>query len=390
MAQTDSLNDTQLPNLIIKAYEQGKKWKDVPAAINLVSKNNLERFNPSSIVQAVNTTPGVRMEERSPGSYRFNIRGSSLRSTFGVRNVKVYYNDIPITDPGGHTYLNQLGYYNFNSIEIIKGPGSSLYGAGTGGVLLIESLGGNEQSGAFTEYAGGSYGLQNIYAGITTGKEQSTSRAGFQHQESNGYRNHSYLKRNVFSWNGLFRLAENKVLKTTFLYGDLFYETPGALTKAEYDANPKASRPGSAFFPSAEAAKASIRQRTFIAGASYDQQLLPKWKNKSVLYGMFTELRNPTIQNYGRSSEPHAGGRTSFQFNQPFQNGKFSFDAGGELQQGFTNVSIFRNISGNADSLLTTDEINNRQSLLFAQAALDFKAVDNQYRSQPQLFAGTF
>ena len=86
----------------------------------------LERFSPTSLVSAVNTTPGVRMEERSPGSYRFNIRGSSLRSPFGVRNVKVYFNDIPITDPGGHTYLNQLGYYNFNSIEIIKGPGNHL------------------------------------------------------------------------------------------------------------------------------------------------------------------------------------------------------------------------------------------------------------------------
>src|ERR1044071_3395085 len=139
-AQSDTTKEANLPDVIVKAYEQGKKWKEEPAAVNFVGKGSLERFSPSSIVQAVNSTPGVRMEERSPGSYRFNIRGSSLRSPFGVRNIKVYYNDIPITDPGGHTYLNQLGYYNFNSIEIIKGPGSSLYGAGTGGVLLIEGM----------------------------------------------------------------------------------------------------------------------------------------------------------------------------------------------------------------------------------------------------------
>jgi iron complex outermembrane receptor protein len=50
------------------------------------------------------------MEERSPGSYRLNIRGSSLRSPFGVRNVKIYYNNIPFTDPGGNTYLNSLAF----------------------------------------------------------------------------------------------------------------------------------------------------------------------------------------------------------------------------------------------------------------------------------------
>src|SRR5690348_2626075 len=144
---------TSLPDITIRAFEQNKTSMNVPAAVNLINKQALGLFSPTSVVQAVNTTPGVRMEERSPGSYRFNIRGSSLRSLFGVRNVKVYYNDIPITDPGGQTYLNQLGYYNFNSLEIIKGPGSSLYGAGTGGVLLIESMDRNEQAGITGEYS---------------------------------------------------------------------------------------------------------------------------------------------------------------------------------------------------------------------------------------------
>jgi iron complex outermembrane recepter protein len=372
-AQIDSSTEANLPEVIIKAYEQGRKLKEIPAAINYVGKSNLERYSPTSIVQAVNSTPGVRMEERSPGSYRFNIRGSSLRSPFGVRNVKVYYNDIPITDPGGHTYLNQLGYYNFNSIEIIKGPGSSLYGAGTGGVLLIESLSGNEQTGILSEYATGSYKLQNVYGSITTRKNDDISKIGYQHQQNDGYRNHSALKRNVFSWNGLYRVREKAVLKTTFLYGDLFYETPGALTRAEYDANPKASRPGNAFFPSAEASRASITQHMFIAGLAYDQPLSSKWTNKSVAYGMFTELRNPSVQNYGRSSEPHVGGRTTFQFNQPMNNGRFSFDAGAELQQGFTNVAIFKNVGGNADTLQTSDEINNRQAMFFSQAVMDIK-----------------
>jgi iron complex outermembrane receptor protein len=360
-----------LREVIIKAYEQGKKLKDVPASVNYVGKNTLERFNPVSIVQPVNSTPGVRMEERSPGSYRFNIRGSSLRSPFGVRNVKVYYNDIPITDPGGNTYLNQLGYYNFNSLELIKGPGSSLYGAGTGGVLLIESLGQSEQPSFQVNYTTGSFGLHNVYGSIVTGRENYTSRVGFQHQESSGYRDHSKMKRDVHSWNARFRFGEHRELKTTFLYGNLFYETPGALTKAEYDVNPKAARPGSGAFPGAETAQASITQKTFIAGASYDQQLLPKWQNKSVLYGMFTELRNPSIQSYGRNSEPHVGGRTTFRFSQPLHNAGFTLDMGGEFQEGFSTFSIFKNVGGNADSLRTYDEVNTRQSFLFSQAVLD-------------------
>src|SRR5687767_5921458 len=108
-AQTDSTKEISLDEVVVKAFEQNRRLKDVPAAVNLISSAALRRFNDVSIVSAVNSMPGVRMEERSPGSYRINVRGSSSRSPFGVRNVKIYYNDLPYTDPGGQTYLNQLG-----------------------------------------------------------------------------------------------------------------------------------------------------------------------------------------------------------------------------------------------------------------------------------------
>jgi iron complex outermembrane receptor protein len=367
--QVDSTREVSLEEVVVRAYESNQRLRDIPAAVNYIGRSTLGRFNPTSIVQAVSTTPGVRMEERSPGSYRFNIRGSSLRSPFGVRNVKIYYNDLPFTDPGGHSYLNGLGYYNFNSLEIIKGPGSSLYGAGTGGVLLIEGLSETEPSGVVTEYSAGSYGLHNIYGGITTGNNKLVSRIGYQHQESEGYRRHSTLSRDVYSWTGNFRLDEKRSLKTTFLYSNLFYETPGALTLAEYKANPRAARPGSGAFPGAEAARASILQKTFLAGASYSQTLAPWLQNKTALYGMFTELRNAAIQNYGRSSEPHVGGRTLFKVTLPINQSLLSLDLGGEVQEGYITVGIHNNNAGRADTLRTSDEIRNRQAFVFTQAS---------------------
>ena len=362
-----------LPSVIIKAFEQNKRLQDVPAAINYIGKSTLEHFGNTSIVSAINSMPGVRMEERSPGSYRMNIRGSSLRSPFGVRNVKIYYNDIPYTDPGGQSYFNQLGYYNFNSIEIIKGANNSLYGAGTGGVMLIESLNENGKAGIFTEYSTGSYNLQNVYASINTVSEKTISKVGYQHQTSNGYRDHSKLNRDILSWNRLFKTGNNGLLKTTFLYADLFYETPGALTKAEFDANPKASRPSAGANPGAIQAHTSIHEKMFLAGASYTQLITSNLQNKTILYGMFTELRNPAISSYGKNSEPHVGGRTVFKYSRLVNNVMLHLDAGAELQQGFAAVSIYKNVGGNADSLRTNDEINNRRQLIFAQASVDLR-----------------
>jgi iron complex outermembrane receptor protein len=357
----------QLSEVVVRAFEGARKLKEVPAAVNLINRQALDRFAPTSIVGAVNTLPGVRMEERSPGSYRLNIRGSSLRSPFGVRNVKVYYNDLPITDPGGQTYLNSLGFYNFNSLEIIKGPGSSLYGAGTGGAMLINSLSGTELPGVFGEYTTGSYGLQNAYGSFTTRSDNSVSKGGYQHQESSGYRDQSALRRDVLSWSGQFRFGNERLLRTTFLYSDLFYETPGALTKAETEANPKAARPAGGGFPGAEGARAAITQKTAIAGASYHQPIAKNLTSKTALYGAYTQLLNPAIRNYGRNSEPHVGGRTFIQW----KHTRFGIDAGAEWQQGFAHFSVLKNRNGAPDTLQTLDEVGNRQSFVFAQAGFE-------------------
>ncbi|MEJ7673555.1 MAG: hypothetical protein WKF59_12825 [Chitinophagaceae bacterium] len=111
-----------------------------------------------------------------------------------------------------------------------------------------------------------------------------------------------------------------------------------ALTKAEFDTNPKAARPGNQFFPGAIAANASIHQKMFLAGASYTQLITSNLQNKTTLYGMFSELRNPAISNYGKNSEPHAGGRTVFKYSILVNNVMVSLDAGAELSARFRIV----------------------------------------------------
>ncbi len=372
-AQTaDSLHEKELQEVVIKAFEQNRKLKEVPAAVNYIGQQTLNRFSPTSVVSAINTTPGVHMEERSPGSYRLSIRGSSLRSPFGVRNVKIYYNDIPYTDPGGNTYLNGLGFYNYHSIEVIKGPGSSLYGAGTGGVMLIEGLNTNESNGIIGQYTTGSYHLQNAMAQLTTGNDSNKSQVSFQHLQNDGYRNHSALRKDVFSWNGNYHLNKNQQLKTTFLYSDLFYETPGALTLSEYNADAKAARPATGVFPSSEQSKAAVYQRSFLAGLSFTQYLSTSFKNTTSLYGAYTDFSNPAVRNYGKNKEPHTGGRTVFTFQKKINQALLSFNAGAELQQNFTSVEVYNNKLGNIDSLQSLDEEHTQQAFTFLQSAADW------------------
>jgi iron complex outermembrane receptor protein len=357
-----------LQNVIIKAYENNHKLIDVPAPISVVSAADLNRYNNTTIIDALNAKPGVRMDERSPGSYRLSIRGSSLRSPFGVRNVKVYYDGIPYTDPGGNTYLNQLGFYNFQSIEVIKGPAGSLYGAGTGGVLLIRNDAEKFYPGTTVSYDYGSYDLNNLNANVRFGNDEANNTLNYQHLSSDGYRDHTEMRRDVFSWDSKIKSNEKQQLAAHFLFGDLYYQTPGALTKREYDANAEAARPAFGTFPDAATAKAAIFQKSFLAGFSYDLKINDNWQNTTTLYGAYAQLRNPNFRNYSRTSEPHFGGRTVFQFQKQLQKTLLTFHAGAEYQQSFNTQRVYGNKNGNPDTLQTDDEIYNKQGFVFLQA----------------------
>jgi iron complex outermembrane receptor protein len=312
------------------------------------------------------------MEERSPGSYRLNIRGSSLRSPFGVRNVKTYYDDIPYTDPGGNTYLNQLGFYNIQSAEIIKGPGSSLYGAGTGGVLLLKTNQANWHPGLSFDFSAGNFGLNNLNTNLRLGTDAVQNTINYQQLSSDGYRDNSKLDRKVFTWDLNATISDKGRITTHFLWGDLFYQTPGALTLNEYMTNPTAARPRVGPTAGAIENKAAIYQKLFLAGISFNQKFSEHWQNTTSFYGAATRLLNPTTRNYGRTNEPNTGGRSFFQFTKKYsEQTKLNIVTGVEFQQGISSVRIYSNKAGKPDTLQTDDEINNRVFFAFAQATLE-------------------
>ena len=376
-AQDKSTKDSSrlLETVTVKAFEQNKQLKEISAAINVINKSDLNRYSNTSLVPAINSTAGVRMEERSPGSYRLNIRGSTLRSPFGVRNVKVYWNDIPFTDPGGNTYLNQLSFSNIQSIEIIKGPAGSIYGAGTGGAILLQSLPEQFQPGIIAGYTGGSFNTNAFNAQINAGTEERRSSFTYSHQASDGYRYHTNMRRDIGTWETQLKVSDKQQLNASFLYGDLYYQTPGALTLKEYTANPKAYRPVAGGLPDAEQSQAAIYQKMLMAGITNHYHFTNNFQNTTTVYGAFVQFANPTFRTYEKRSEPQFGGRTVFSFNHQVGQTSFNWVAGAEAQRGFFNTRDFRNKGGVPDTLQTDDDIGSWIYEVFLQA--DIKLPGN-------------
>jgi iron complex outermembrane recepter protein len=144
-----------------------------------------------------------------------------------------------------------------------------MYGAGTGGLILLHNLSLPWKAGAEIEYITGSYGLQNIFGSVNWGQNDNRNTIAYSHNQSDGYRDNTAMRRDNVNWSSKIKLNERQELEAHFLYNDMYYETPGGLTLAEFNNNPKQARPAAGAFPSAQVARAAIYQKNFLAGISH-------------------------------------------------------------------------------------------------------------------------
>nr|WKN35147.1 TonB-dependent receptor [Tunicatimonas sp. TK19036] len=372
-AQVDSdttvVRTQTLDELTVIAYDTEQKLLETPAAVAVLPSQEISAYDATSVVPAMNTIPGVRMEQRSPGSYRIAIRGSALRAPFGVRNIKVYWNDIPFTDPTGSTAFNLLDVVNMGSIEIIKGPAGSIYGAGTGGIVNIHSLPRGEAQDLIEVGATlGSYGLQRYTASVSQSGERSRWAVRYAHQQSEGYRDHTALDRDMLELRGEFDVSDQHTVSASFLYSDLFYEIPGGLTLEQFQENPRQARPGNAFVMGSEEANASIDQEYVLFGLTNEYTWNEHLKNQTTIYGDFSFFENPFNLDYKRDSRQSGGGRTRFYYDHMLGNIETRYTLGAEFQSGTSVSRNFGNRMGQPDTLNFDDELRSQQAIFFAKA----------------------
>jgi len=362
-----------LQEVVIRGYESNRPLLQTAGALSLVGREVLERFAEESLVRAVNTVPGVRMEERATASYRLSIRGSTLRSPYGIRNVKMYLDGIPLTEANGTTALNLLDAANIDQVEILKGPAGSLFGAGTGGTILLtprRAAPGERQ--AQVGAALGAYGFRRYTAGVSTGSEKANWLAQYTQQRYGGYREQSAMDRQVLWLSGEFYPSEKRTVGANIIYSDLYYELPGGLTQEQYEQNPRQARGG--LFGSVRQ-HASMNLEGINVGLKQEYRFTENFSNTTSLYGLHRFKDHPFNTDYERNTNQELGGRTHFVLHVSLGAVEGTFTLGGEMQRGFEAARTYDNKAGTPDSLRTDDEVTASTGLVFAQAELELPAA---------------
>ena len=360
------LKDSLAP-VLVQAFGKQVKWKEAAAAIATINTNDLNTYAPTSLVPIFNKLSGVRLEERSPGSYRLAIRGSSLRAPFGVRNTKAYWNDLPISDATGNTYLNLIDLSQINAAEIIKGPASSVYGAGTGGVVLLKSdlpfIDTPHQSyQAGVEF--GSYQLFKEQASWKIQDKHFNSQLSQSYQQSDGYRQQSAMRKSNLLYQAALETNRHEFELFSW-YTDLFYQTPGGITLAQMQTNPKLARQPTATLPGAIQQKAAIYNKTFYVGIKDLYKINDQVRLLSFVTFNHTNFENPFITNYEFRKETNASIGSKLSIQSASKN--FQWISGFEWMYNHSAITDFGNNKGTPDTLQLDDRVKANQWSIYTQ-----------------------
>lgn len=371
-SQTKQDTTKKLTEVVIRPYFSVQPLLRSTGSVGILDQAVLDQQPNSSMVSAMNTIPGVRMEERSPGSYRLSLRGSLLRSPFGIRNVKIYVDDFPLTDAGGNTYLNALDISAAGSIEVLKGPQSSIYGANSGGVVLIQpQVLTTDSSRVGFNLMGGSFGL--FRENVTLGKQWKNYQLNISqsYQRSDGYRDNSAMSRKYFQINQQLDYSRSAKLKSLIFYSDLQYQTPGGLNAAQYAADPSLSRPAAGAIRSAIDQKAAIYSKTFYAGVMNDWQISSHFKHVLSVFTSYTDFKNPFITNYEHRKEFTLGLRTYVEYEKNSKDVNWKFNLG--LESGGTSTDDVNsdNNYGQPGALQASDKLKAATNFGFANINID-------------------
>jgi len=190
--------------------------------------------------------PGLSVSNRNNPSQdpRISIRGFGARSAFGVRGIRVLRDGIPLTLPDGQTPVDYLDLESVGRVEVMRGSASSLYGNAGGGVVDIRTSDPPQVpvSGAVRMWNGG-FGSRRLVAKTGGAADGFGYQANVARTESDGYRDYSRQRMT----NGFARISYDNVEGSYALewlgVNTPVAENPGALTRAQFDTDPRLADP---------------------------------------------------------------------------------------------------------------------------------------------------
>jgi iron complex outermembrane receptor protein len=233
---TENLNEIQI---VGNNFQQ--KLNKIPASVIAISSADFTN-NTVNIASVINKAPGIFMFSGTQTTNRITIRGIGSRNLYGTSKIKVYFDDIPLTNGSGESAIEDIEMTALGRIEILKGPSSSIYGSGLGGAIqLIPNKGLFDQTTLKTGYTFGSFGLQKYLLQANLGNQANAANLVYANTKSDGYRDNNKTDKQSFTLASNHFINDKNNLTVIASHIDVKSFIPSSIDENNYENNPEAA-----------------------------------------------------------------------------------------------------------------------------------------------------
>lgn len=253
-----------LKQVIVTATILKAPLLETPLAVSVIQANALQAGTPQiSLKEYLGQVPGLFAQNQ----YNYNqdlriaIRGFGARAAFGIRGVKIVVDGIPETTPDGQGQLDNMPLGILNTIEILRGPSSALYGNAAGGVLMANTIDHLNGQKVALRAMGGAFGLVSRQATLALGtnttanlkKRSVTALIHYHHTASEGYRANSRFKQDLFNAKLFYTPIKDHAFIAQFNYTNSPYaKDPGGIHLTQAQEMPRSARAANLKYVSSE------------------------------------------------------------------------------------------------------------------------------------------
>ncbi|GAB2767352.1 TonB-dependent receptor [Actinomadura fibrosa] len=311
---------------------------NTPASVSLLRAKDLQRNEGASVMDAVDRVAGVSVLQGALNTNKLSIRGVGSRSQYSSNRVKAYFMEIPLSSGEGETTLDDLPPEILDRAEIIKGPVSSIYGAGLGGVINLYPSEGAWGNKVRAEATAGDFGLFKNNVQASHHDENNSIVATFNHLETDGFRKNGQYNRNSINIYGSRSSSENNTLSVLANLIRLKAFIPSSLNRETFENDPAAA----AFTWAAAKGFESYDKGLF--GISNHHSFSSNFSNTSSIFFNFRNGYEPRPFDILKEEQVAIGARTKFNLKNDIFGKDSELSFGAELFREWYDTSTFENL----------------------------------------------
>jgi iron complex outermembrane recepter protein len=218
--------------------------KEIPESIAVIDDTFLNNYLVSNIANAISQIPGVLAVSKNGGyDPRLIIRGAGLKAPYGVREIMVVRDGVPMTDPDSFTRFDYIDMQDLERIEVTKGPGSLLAANSAGGVIQLISKSPLDNQNQRVKFSMDNYDQYGAHMrGVYNIDEESAVSLTYSAKSSqNSWREHNRYDSNQLS----FKYAKNLeggTVRSELSYSIVNMELPTSMTQSEFESFKKSGK----------------------------------------------------------------------------------------------------------------------------------------------------